>query len=132
MANSKAILDEIRKDLVKARVKDKPVKAKQLIEELAEDIQKQIDGGASLAQIYEIIRARLPDEIKLTLGSFRKYWTNSRNSSGLLGKRTRASKNNAAPPLETKNNSYNVNEGQPLSVAPAKTADKFRKDPDNI
>lgn len=132
MTNSKTILDEIRKDLVKARTKDKPIKAKQLIEELADDIQKQLNGGASLAEVYQIIRARLPDEIKLTLGSFRKYWTESRNAAGLSGKRTPLKKNISANPSIAKDLTSHTERVQQNEVAPAKSAAQFRKDPDNI
>jgi vancomycin resistance protein YoaR len=132
MANSKAILNEIKKDFAKARLKDRPAKAKQLIDELAEDIQKQLNGGATLAEVYEIIRARLPAEIKLTVGSFRKYWTDSRKSVRFLGITNRVRRNSSETTSFSKERSQNIKMAQPKNVAPFKTADQFRKDPDNI
>jgi hypothetical protein len=132
MTNSKTILDEIKKDLAKARIATKPATAKHLVEELAGDIQKQLNAGASLTSVYEIIRARLPGEIKLTLGSFRKYWTQVRNSSGLLGKRGRADENFSKLHFSSKGFSHVADRVKTPNVVPAKTADKFRKDPDNI
>ncbi|MFX0546244.1 hypothetical protein ACEWPL_011920 [Roseovarius sp. S1116L3] len=79
MEITKNTLDDIRKDLEKSVTGDRKMTSKKIEVALAPDIHKQMSAGVKLMTIYEIVRAKLPKEARLTESTFKKYWRNARD-----------------------------------------------------
>ncbi|MDT8853555.1 hypothetical protein RNZ50_00615 [Paracoccaceae bacterium Fryx2] len=133
MANPKNIVEEIRKDLAKARPADRPITTRGIIHALAEDIHSLLKDGARLDGVYEIIRARLPEETRLTLTTFKRYWRESRDVSGLSKIKNSGRRKNCG---ETTSGSRKVDhmdvQAASKRAPPRETYSDFRADPDNI
>lgn len=132
MAYSKTLLDDIKKDLVKARLIERPPNTKQIIDELAADIHAQLKQGALLDEVYKIIRARLPSDTKLTLATFKKYWRESRDLAGLSKIKNSGRKKNLETTSAAKKIIHVVTADAPKSVTPSRTVSEFRADPDDM
>ena len=83
MSTTKSILAEIRKDLKKSSPPEPVVTSRQIVMELAPMIHDQLRKGMTLASIYPIISARLLDKSKLSATTFRRYWREAREETGL-------------------------------------------------
>ena len=83
MSVTKNILAEIRKDLKKASPPEPEVTSRQLVQDLAPMIHERLRKGMTLANIYPIIVARLPEKSKLSATTFRRYWREAREETGL-------------------------------------------------
>ncbi|TGD61570.1 hypothetical protein EYC08_18290 [Tabrizicola sp. WMC-M-20] len=83
MAKPKSIVETIREVLAKSSPKVSNPTAKQIMEGLAVDIDAQVKKGMRLDDIYDIIRAGLPEDRKMTRSTFRRYWREARDAAGL-------------------------------------------------
>jgi len=133
MANSRNIVEGIKKDLARVRPQDRPLTTKGIIDALAEDIHVQMKRGVRLDDVYVIIRARLPEETRLTLTTFKRYWRESRDHSGLSKIKKSGRKQNCgeAPYASQKLDHVDVKAG-PRRASPNQTVNDFRADPDDI
>lgn len=136
MASSKNILNDIKKDLARSRPKERNLTGKRIVEELAEDIHTQLKAGARLDDVYEIIRRKLPDETKLTLTTFKRYWREARDAAG-LPRIKNSGRRKAAPPREEAPASISSGAPQKAQEPITRTGSRdtsgdFRPDPDDI
>lgn len=139
MVKPKNIIELIKEDLDKSRPKDGNPTTKQIVEALAEKIHAQLKDGRRLDEVYKIIRARLPEDTRLTLTTFKRYWREARDSAGLSKIKNSGRRKDAAP----QSNASAVATVTPVAtqtVIPDKfpttrrnrTSDDFRHDPDDI
>ncbi len=139
MSKPKNIIDMIKEDLDKSRPKDRSPTTKQIIEGLAEKIHEQLKDGRRLDEVYKIIRARLPEDTRLTLATFKRYWHEARDAAGLPKIKDSGRKKNAAP----RSSRTRVSPVTPVADQTAipvgsaepqrnRTASDFREDPDDI
>lgn len=110
-----------RRSLARLQKQKKPgITGLRLVIELAPDIHARLAEGHRLKEVWSAIVEPLPEDEKLTLPTFRKYWQTARTETGLAPlkrwtKTTKAKKSGAAS--ET---------GKPVSSS------DFIEDPDHI
>lgn len=132
MANSKNIVEDIKKELARVRPKERPKTTKEIIGSLVEDIHAQMKWGARLDDVYTIIRARLPEETKLTLTTFKRYWREARDLHGLSKMKNSGKKKiRDVKPTVPQDFSHMVDASVP-KVRSIETSSDFREDPDDI
>lgn len=136
MANQKTLLNEIKKDLGKARKQERLLTAKQIVEELAPDIHAQLKQGARLDEVYDIIHARLPEGLNLERTTFKKYWREAREATG-LSRIKNSGRRKASPTASTATGSPALPGRGPVRSGVPRgsgrdTSSDFRDDPDDI
>lgn len=136
MTTSKSVLDGIKKDLAKSQPKDRISTTRQIIEELVHDIYAQLKQGARLDDVYEIIRVKLPEEAKMTLATFKKYWREARDSAGLPKIKNSGRKANNIATQKSITDNAKVEQRDTNTVTKISTehdtSGDFREDPDDI
>ena len=132
MANNRDLIESIRKDLKKSRIEEPRTTSKQVVEQLVEDIHAHLKAGARLEDVHEVISARLTDDTKMTLNTFKRYWREARDAAGLpkirnSGRKKRLLHTNEPGKMEgtTRNQDSARNTSKD-------TSSDFREDPDNI
>lgn len=83
MKVTKKTLEEIKKDLKKSSQAERNLTSKEIVLELAPTIHESMCAGAKLMNLYEIVKAKLPAETRLSPATFKKYWRVARNELGL-------------------------------------------------
>lgn len=136
MSNTKRMIDDIKKELAKARPKETRMTTKQIIEDLAEDINAQLKKGLRLDEVYEIIRQKLPDDTRMTLTTFKRYWREARDAAGLPKIRKSGRKNTSPSPARDPAQAAAKPDRAPLETpsptGARDTSSDFREDPDDI
>lgn len=136
MAKSKSIVDDIRKALKETRPAERKKTSRIIIGELAKDIHSELQAGRRLDEVYQIIKGKMPDETKLTLNTFKKYWREAREEAN-LGKIKGSGQKTAKKLPEEKPHSTDkqIQEDTPEATSKTTTRDTsndFRDDPDDI
>jgi hypothetical protein len=137
MANLKNIVEDIKKDLAKVRPQDRTITTKGIIDALVEDIHAQMKHGARLDDVYAIIRARLPEETRLTLTTFKRYWRESCTRLGLSKMKNSGKKKKplekpmGQDPCECQQFRHIAGTSLPKSLT-RETSSDFRADPDEF
>ena len=132
MANLKNLLDDIKKDLAKAQPKSRPPTVKQILEGAAADIHAHLKQGARLDDVYLIIRARLPEDTKLSLNTFKKYWREARETAGLSKIKNSGRKKKEENTSIEKRMIHVVTREAGAKITDRNTESDFREDPDNV
>ena len=83
MKVTKKTMEEIKKDLKKSSKAERELTSKEIVLELAPTIHEAMLAGAKLMNLYEIVKAKLPPETRLSPATFKKYWRVARNELGL-------------------------------------------------
>jgi uncharacterized short protein YbdD (DUF466 family) len=136
MNNSRSLIDDIKKDLARSKLKDRKMTSKNIIEELVEDIHTQLMAGSRLDDVYEIIKKKLPDEVKMSLSTFKRYWREARDDAGLSKIKNSGRKKKEPSPSTPKNqNLDNLTKATSIDtkqLSQKDTSSDFRDDPENI
>lgn len=139
MSKPKNIIDMIKEDLDKSRPKDRNPTTKQIIEGLAGKIHEQLKDGRRLDDIYEIIHARLPEDTRMSLSTFKRYWHEARDAAGLPKIKNSGRKKNAAVRSSrsqvahvTPTADQTATRGTSSTTRQNRTSGDFREDPDDI
>lgn len=136
MAKPKSIVESIREDLAKSKSKVSNPTVKQIMEELAADIDAQVKKGMRLDDIYDIIRAGLPEDRKMTRSTFMRYWREARDAAGLP--KIKNSGRRKEPALRTNNSpaapaaKQTAISAQSFTTQLSRTSGDFRHDPDDF
>jgi len=136
MAKPKSIVETIREDLAKSSPKVINPTARQIMEGLAVDIDAQVKKGMRLDDIYDIIRAGLPEDRKMTRSTFKRYWREARDAAGLPKIKNSGKKKDPAP----RPSNAPVAPAEQQTARPAKafatqrtrTSGDFRQDPEDF
>lgn len=139
MSKPKNIIDMIKEDLDKSRPKDRSPTTKQIIEGLAGTIHERLKVGTRLDDIYEIIHARLPEDTRMSLSTFKRYWNEARDAAGLPKIKNSGRKKNAAVRSSgsqvahvTSTVDQTATRGTSSTTRQNRTSGDFREDPDDI
>ncbi|MFD0860512.1 hypothetical protein [Roseovarius aquimarinus] len=74
MGITKKELEEIRKELKIYKPEHQEYNSKEIVYELAPIIHERLKAGAKLSALHEIVKAKLPENAKLSEATFKKYW----------------------------------------------------------
>ncbi len=121
-------LDDIRRDLEKSGTEDRELTSKEIVLALAPDIHKQMRAGAKLMSLYEIVRAKLPAETKLSKSTFKKYWRIARDQLKLAPIKASGRKGPRKPVVEPQPNA----KYEDRKTRAVDTSSDFRADPEDI
>ena len=83
MKGTKKTIEEIKRDLKKSSKAERNLTSKEIVLELAPTIHETMLAGAKLMDLYEIVKAKLPPETRLSPATFKKYWRVARTELGL-------------------------------------------------
>lgn len=137
MAKPKCIIEILREDLAKSSPKVSNPTAKQIMEGLAVDIDAQVKkNDMRLDDIYDIIRAGLPEDRKMTRSTFKRYWREARDAAGLPKIKNSGKKKDPAPrpssaPVAPAAEQTSI-PGRAFAQQRSRTSGDFRQDPDDI
>ncbi|WP_168199323.1 hypothetical protein [Pseudorhodobacter turbinis] len=70
---------------------------KEVMVALAPTIHERLRAGEKLVDLYAIVRAKLPQEARLTQTSFKRYWQDARQEIGLAPIKTSGRKGPRPP-----------------------------------
>jgi uncharacterized short protein YbdD (DUF466 family) len=136
MNNSRSLIDDIKKDLARSKLKDRKMTSKNIIEELVEDIHTQLMAGSRLDDVYEIIKKKLPDEVKMSLSTFKRYWREARDDAGLSKIKNSGRKKKeplpSTPEISNRDSSIKQTSIDTKKLSQKDTSSDFREDPENI
>ncbi|WP_281969128.1 hypothetical protein [Roseovarius nanhaiticus] len=121
-------LDDIRKDLEKSGAGERELTSKEIVLALAPDIHKQMLAGAKLMSLYEIVRAKLPEETKLSKSTFKKYWRIARDELKLKPIKASGPKGPRKPVAKPQQNANH----EDRKTRAVDTSSDFRTDPEDI
>lgn len=83
MKNTDSIVKAIRKDMAKLKPPPGQNSTRKIIDNLVDDIHRNLKNGMHLADVYHVIRQHLPADTRLSLGTFKQYWRDARDAAGL-------------------------------------------------
>lgn len=98
----KNFIDDIKEALAAVKEKPRSKTANDMVLELNDDILSTLEKGESLEDIYEIIREKTPQEIRMSYATFKKYWQQTRRATGLTRKKRSVKRKKETATAETK------------------------------